>query len=65
MSELVFLLPCGAKARYTLEVANHTSGVIHILAVAMRTLKEGTLINVVTFVTNCNTYIETEVVTAS
>lgn len=65
MSELVFFLPCSAKAGHTLKVANHTGSVIHILAVAMRTLKEGTLINVVTFVTNCNTYIETEVVTAS
>lgn len=65
MSELVFFLPCSAKAGHAFKVANHTGSVIHILAVAMRTLKEGTLINVVTFVTNCNTYIETEVVTAS
>ena len=63
MSELVFLLPCGAKARYTLEVANHTSGMIHILAVALWALKECTLIYMVTFITDCNTNIETEIVT--
>ena len=63
MSELVFLLPCGAKARYTLEVANHTSGVIHILAVALWALKECTLIYMVTFVAYCDTNVETEVVT--
>ena len=46
MSELVFFLPCSAKAGHALKVANHTGSVIHILAVAMRTLKERTLIDV-------------------
>ena len=63
VSELVFLLPCSAKARYTLEVANHTSGMIHILAVALWALKECTLIYMVAFITDCNTNVKTEIVT--
>ena len=63
VSEFVFFLPGGAKAGHPFEVAYHSRSMIHILTMALRALKEGSLIYMITIITDSNTDIETEIIT--
>ena len=63
VSEFVFFLSSSAKAGHTLEVAYHSRSMVYILTMAMRALKESTLIYMITIITNSNTNIETKIIT--
>ena len=63
MSEFVFFLSSSAKAGHTFEVAYHSRSMVYILTMAMRALKESTLIYMITIITDSNTDIETEIIT--
>ena len=63
VSEFVFFLSSSAKAGHTFEVAYHSRSMVYILTMAMRALKEGALIYMITIITDSNTDIETEIIT--